>query len=84
MADVLSEMTIALLLAGKVSRNLPAVCHPPVFASPWRSDPSTRQIPSVATVGPRHDGHRRQVDLDGEGKLAWTEHIADKKWFLVE
>ena len=82
MADVLSAVSIALLLAGKVSRNLPAVCHPPVFAS--RSDPSTRQIPSVATVGPRHDGRRRQVDLDGEGKLVWTEHIADKKWFLVE
>ena len=34
MADVLSAVSIALLLAGKVSRNLPAVCHPLVFASP--------------------------------------------------
>jgi len=84
MADVLSTVSIALLLAGKVSRNLPAVCHPPVFASPWQSDPSTRQMPSVVTAGPCHDGRRRQVDLEGDGKLAWTEHIADKKWFLVK
>ncbi len=79
MADALSTVSIALLLAGKVSRNLPAVCHPPVFASPWQSDPSTRQILSVITVGPRHNGRRRQVDLNADGRLGWTEHIADKK-----
>jgi len=43
MADVLSKVTIALLLAGKVSRNLPAVCHPPVFASPSTGETLRRQ-----------------------------------------
>ena len=54
MADVgLGTVSIALLLAGKVWRNLPAVCHPAAFASPWQSDPSTRQIPSAVTVEDR-------------------------------
>jgi hypothetical protein len=54
MADlILSTVSTTLLLAGKVWRNLPAVYHPVVFASPWPSDPSTQQIPSAVTVGPR-------------------------------
>jgi hypothetical protein len=43
MADVLSTVSIALLLAGKVSRNLQAVCHPPVFASPSTGETLRRQ-----------------------------------------
>jgi len=27
---------------------------------------------------------RRRVDLDGDGGLGWTGHMADKKWLPVE
>jgi hypothetical protein len=40
MADVLGAVSIALPLAGKVRRNLPAVYDPVVFASLCQSDPS--------------------------------------------
>jgi hypothetical protein len=25
-----------------------------------------------------------RLNLDGDGRLDWAEHIADKKWFLDE
>ena len=84
MADVsLSTVSIALLLTGKVWRNLPAVCHPTVFGSPrQRSVNSAYRAQSPEALV--HNGRRRQSDLDGDGPLGWTEHIADKKWFPVE
>ena len=41
---ILNTVSIALLLAGKVWRNLPAV----YLALPWQSDPSTGQIASTS------------------------------------
>jgi hypothetical protein len=65
MADAIpSPVSIALLLAGKVWRNLPAVCDPTAFVSPWQRDPSTRQIPRVV-VGP-------SLTTDGVGEFTWT------------
>ena len=62
MADVLSTVSIALLLAGKVSRNLPAVCHPPVFASPSTGETLRRQTKLsiwTAMVGLAEPAHGR-------------------------
>jgi hypothetical protein len=84
MADVsLSTVSIALLLAGKVWRNLPAVCRPAVFASPRRRSVNLgyrAQSPEVLV----HNGRGRQVDLDGDGRLGEAERIADKKLFFAE
>jgi hypothetical protein len=44
MADGPSTASIALLLAGKVWRNLPAVYDPAVSASARQSEPMTRPL----------------------------------------
>jgi hypothetical protein len=84
MADVsLSTVSIALLLARKVWRNLPAVCEPAVFASPQkRSVNSAYRAQSPETFV--HNGRYRQGDLDGYGPPGGTEYIADKKRLPVE
>jgi hypothetical protein len=56
MAEViLNTVSIALLLAGKIWRNLPAV----YFPLPRQSDPSTRQI---ANTSPTRKGVPGRVD----------------------
>ena len=84
MADgSLSTVSIALLLAGKVWRNPPAVCRPAVFASPGQRSVNLgcrAQSPEALV----HNGGGRQVDLDGDGRLGEAERIADKKLFFVE
>ena len=84
MADVsLSTMSIALLLAGKGWRNLPAVCHPATFASPWQR-PVNAAYRAQSPEAIVHNKRRRQSDLDGHGPPGWTEHIVDKKRLPVE
>ena len=79
----LSPVSVALLLAEKVWRNLPAVCRPAVFASPrQRSVNSAYRAQSPEALV--HNGRGRQVDLDGDGRLGEAERIADKKLFFAE